>query len=203
MPSQEATTVARKLAEEFFPPFSPPEQLHSDQGKQFESKLVVEICRILNIRKSRTTPYHPQSDGLAERYNRTLLDVLSALAHDYPFEWEFYLRPACLAYNTSLQPTTGYTPFYLMYGRQAHLPVDLMYGSGPNDKSCPEEYAASLKHRLQQVYFQVREKMALQLERQKEIYDWKIHWEPFQEGDPRQPSSISDTSTTRNQYRYS
>ena len=57
------------------------------------------------------------------------------------------------------------------------------YSSGPNDKWCPEEYAASLKHRLQWVYSEVQEKMALLLERQKEIYDRKIHGEPFQEGD--------------------
>ena len=77
IPNQEARTVATKLVDEVFCRFSMPEQLHSDQGKQFESKVIEEICKLLHIRKSRTTPYHPQSDGLVERFNRTLLSMLA------------------------------------------------------------------------------------------------------------------------------
>ena len=72
IPNQEAVTVARKLTDEFFFQFSPPEQLHTDHGRQFESKLVAEACKLLGIDKTRTTAYHPQSDGLVERFNRTL-----------------------------------------------------------------------------------------------------------------------------------
>lgn len=66
IPNQEESTVAQRLADEFFFQFSPPEQLHSDQGQQFESTLTAEVCRILGIAKSRTIPYHPQLDGLVE-----------------------------------------------------------------------------------------------------------------------------------------
>jgi len=69
IPNQEASTAAKKLTEEMFFRFSPPEQLHSDQGGQFESDLIAEVCKILQIKKSRTTPYHPQGDGLVERFN--------------------------------------------------------------------------------------------------------------------------------------
>ena len=85
IPNQEAATVAEKLVNEVFMQFSIPEQLHSDQGRQFESKLIAKICHLLNIEKTRTTPYHPQSDGLVERFNRTLLDMLSTCAKDHPF----------------------------------------------------------------------------------------------------------------------
>lgn len=67
IPNQEATTVARKLVGNFFCRFSPPEQLHLDQGKQFEGSVIAEICQILSIWKSSTTLYHPQSDGVVER----------------------------------------------------------------------------------------------------------------------------------------
>jgi len=77
IPNQEATTVAKKLTDEFFFWFSPPEQLHSDQGRNFESAVIADICKLLAMRKSRTTPYHPQSDGLVERCNRTLLSMLA------------------------------------------------------------------------------------------------------------------------------
>ena len=69
IPNQEAGTIAKKLTDEMFLQFSPPEQLHSDQGGQFESCLLAEVCKVLHIHKSRTTAYHPQSDGLAERWN--------------------------------------------------------------------------------------------------------------------------------------
>ena len=66
IPNQEATTVARKLVDELFCRFSPPERLHSDQGRQFEGQVMQEICKFLHIQKTRTTPYHPQGDGLGE-----------------------------------------------------------------------------------------------------------------------------------------
>ena len=77
IPDQGASTVAQKLVNELFCRFLPPEQLHSDQGRQFESELVAEVCKLLKICKTRTTPYHPQGDGLVERFNRTLLDMLA------------------------------------------------------------------------------------------------------------------------------
>ena len=92
LPNQEATTVARKLVDEIFLRFSTPEQLHSDQGRQFEGQLITEVCKLLNINKTRTTPYHPQWDGLVERFNRTLLNMLATCAKDHPFDWEHYIR---------------------------------------------------------------------------------------------------------------
>ena len=80
VPSMEAITVATVLTNEMFFRFSPPERLHLDQGRQFESKLVKELCHVLQVEKSRTSPYHPQGDGLVERYNRTLLDILATSA---------------------------------------------------------------------------------------------------------------------------
>ena len=71
----EATSVARVLVNEFICRFGVPDSIHTDQGKNFESKLVKEICILLGVRKTRTTPYHPQSDGLVERFNKTLLEI--------------------------------------------------------------------------------------------------------------------------------
>ena len=182
IPNQEATTVAKKLVDNMFCRFSTPEQIHSDQGRQFEAKLLQELCRQLHIKKTRTTPYHPQSDGLVERFNRTLLDMLSTgLADDSNHsDWESHLPKVCLAYNTSVQSTTGYTPFYLMFGRQARLPVDIMYGLPKQEETNCSSYAARVRDALYKAYDRVRSRMSGQLQRQKELYDKKIHGEPFE-----------------------
>ena len=127
IPNQEATTVAVKLVDEMFCRFFPPEQLHSDQGRQFGSQLIKEISNLLHIRKSHTTPYRPQGNGMVERFNRTLLDMLATVLGDHPSDWEMCIRKLCFAYNTSTHSSTGFTPFYLMFGRQASIPVDLMF----------------------------------------------------------------------------
>ena len=77
IPNQEASTVAEKLIVAVFLRFSPPEQLHSDQGRQSKSNLVREVCKLLHINETRTTPYHPQCDRLVEQFNRTLLNMLA------------------------------------------------------------------------------------------------------------------------------
>ena len=123
IPNQEVATVAMKIVDELFR-YSPLEQLHSD----FKSAVIAEVCKLLGIEKSRTTPYYPQSDGLIKRFNRTLLDMLATAVTDHPFEWEYHLRCLCLAYNTSIHPTTGHSPFFLMFGRQARMPVDIIRG---------------------------------------------------------------------------
>ena len=183
IPNQEAVTIARKLTDEMFCMFSPPERLHSDQGRQFESRLVAEVCKVLGIRKTRTTPYHPQSDGMVERFNRTLLSMLATAVEDHPSDWEEILAKMCMAYNTSVQSTTGFTPFFLMYGRQARLPVDLMYGVEPGATSTPDEYAAKLRSTLEKAYATVRKTTNMEQKRQKDYYDRKVHGKPFSAGD--------------------
>ena len=141
IPNQAATTVADKLME-FILRFGVPEQLHSDQGRNFESDVIAEVCNTLGVVKTRTTP---QSDGLVERQNRTLLSMLAMATTNHPSSSENHLQGLCMAYNTSVQPTTGYTPFFLMFGRQARIPIDIAYGT-PTPSALPTtKYAAALK----------------------------------------------------------
>ena len=185
MPNQEASTVAEKLVDEVFLRFSPPEQLHSDQGRQFESKLVMEVCKLLHINKTRTTPYHPQCDGLVERFNRTLLHMLATCTEGHPGDWEQHIRKICMTHNVSVHPSTGFSPFYLMFGRQARLPIDLIYGTGPQvvENQSVGEYAASLKSRVSAAFDLVRRNISQHHVYQKELYDRKVHGQPFSTGD--------------------
>ena len=88
-----------------------------------------------------------------------------------------------MAYNTSVQPTTGFSPFYLMFGRQARVPIDITYGTPTPPMTPVTEYAACLKQRLENAYEQVRGKMGHSLDRQKDLYDKRIHGKPLATGD--------------------
>ena len=83
VPDQSAATTAERLVEEMFARFGVPAELHSDQGRNFESQVFGEVCRRLGVHKTRTTPLHPQSDGLVERFNRTLATQLAILSSQH------------------------------------------------------------------------------------------------------------------------
>ena len=122
---QKAATVARILINEIFYKFGPPIRLHSDQGRNFESKLITEICKRFNIRKSRTTPYHPEGNGQCERFNRTLFGLLRQLSEEKGHKWHLHLGSITAIYNSTPHSQSGYSPYLLMFGRDPRLPLDL------------------------------------------------------------------------------
>lgn len=97
--NQKALTVAKILVEKYFVHYGLPTRIHSDQGRDFESWLIKELLKVLGVRKSRTTPYHPQNDPQPERFNRTLLSMLDTLNQEKKRQWS----PACSAPCTRLQ----------------------------------------------------------------------------------------------------
>ena len=129
---------------------------HSDQGTQFESNVMTNAYRLLNIRKTRTTAYHPQGGSLVEHFNRTLLAMLATCAQQHPSTWEMLLQNVCFAHNSSEHPSTGYSPFYLMFGREGRLPVELRLGPSPTDDLSPPNYAKELQSLLCGAYKRVR-----------------------------------------------
>ena len=117
MPDQEASTVADVLVQGFISRFGVPSQIHSDQGAQFESNLFKSLCELLGIEKTHTTPYHPQSDGLMERFNRTLEDMLSKVVDENHKNWDDCLPIVMMAYCSSIHKSTGESPVKMMLGR--------------------------------------------------------------------------------------
>ena len=113
----------------------------------------------------------------------TLLNMLSMAVTERPFEWERHLPRLCLAYNTSVHPTTGYSPFFLMFGRPVRMPINIMYGTPTPRPSSIPKYVKDLCGDLESAYERVRVCMGEQLDRQKELYDRKAHGEPFKQGD--------------------
>ena len=122
---QTAVTVAKTLWENYFIHYGLPTRIHSDQGRDFESRLVTEM---LEEKKSRTSPYHPQGDPQPERFNRTLLDMLGTLESHQKSKWSQHVAHLVHAYNCTPNEATGYSPYFLMFGREARLPVDACFG---------------------------------------------------------------------------
>lgn len=109
MPNMEASTVANIITQ-VVTRFGIPSVIHSDQGGQFESQLFTEMCSLLQIQKTRTTPYHPKSDGMVERFNKTLATMLTGYVNEYHSNWDILLPYVMMAYRSPVHETTGYTP---------------------------------------------------------------------------------------------
>ena len=133
MEDQKAITIAEHLTNKIITKYGAPEQILTDQGTNFLSKLIEEICMLFKVKQLRTTSYHPQTDGLVERFNRTLGDMLSCYVSNEPELWDEYLDFVTLAYNTSEQTTLKNNPFYLFYGRNANLPNDIVVSHQDDD----------------------------------------------------------------------
>ena len=120
-----ADTVADILVEKIILRFGMPLVIHSDQGREFENGLMKSLCALLGCTKTRTAPYHPESDGMIERFNRTCLMMLSMFVNDRRDNWH-ELPPFIMhAYRTSVHESTGYSPFRLMMGEECSLPQDV------------------------------------------------------------------------------
>ena len=116
---------------------------------------------------------------MVERFNCTLLDMLATAVGDHPSDWDIHIRKLCFAYNTSVHSTTGYSPFFLMFGRQATIPVDLMYNLNQGQEKELPDYVHQLREGLKEAYALVRNRCESEHQRQKAIHDRKVHVKPF------------------------
>ena len=137
IPNHEAETVASILVSEIFTRFGVPSELHSNQGREFESNVFRECCELLGVRKTRTTPLHPQSDGMVERFNRTLAQQLTKYCNEGQEDWDVRLPAMLMAYRSAVHESTDFSPASLMFDRELRLPVDLATGrSTPRVTGC-------------------------------------------------------------------
>jgi hypothetical protein len=185
MPDQEAITVTKFFLEEFICRFGVPRQVHTDQGRQFESKVFQGLCTRLGIDKTRTSAYHPQSDGLVERFNRTLEDVLSKYVSPTQRDWDEHLPLALMAYRSSIHESLGESPAKMMLGRDTALPVDLIFGPPPSDS--PDEnvpqYLEDLITKMHTVHEMARDNMLAASASQKRHYDHRANPTQYAKGD--------------------
>jgi len=154
IPDASAPTVARVLDQRVFCYFGLPEQIHTDQGAQFQSQLMKDLCQVWGVNQSRTTPYHPQGNGVVERNNRMLGDALrSLLLGRSQEEWDTMLPQIMRAYRSSTQET----PNLLMLGRETRVPEHLAYHV-PAPEFPIHEYVGKLVETMRKAHDVLREK---------------------------------------------
>ena len=178
-----AADVAKAFVEKWVLRFGAPDTLHTDQGTNFCSDLMTEVCNLLHVERTRTSPYHPQGNGQVERHNRVLADVLSKYCSENPRDWESILPYVEFVYNTTIHRSTGKTPFCLVFGEEATYPIDLMYPKPPGNQLLVHEFTQLLDEKFREAHMNARNTLGSSQKRQKDQYFKKTHGSPYKPDD--------------------
>ena len=157
----------------------------SDQGTEFTGDVIAAMCKLLGIEKIRTTPYHPQTNGSAERVHQTLQRMISKLDLEKHRKWPEHIRSVLIAYNATQSQVTGYSPYFLMFGQRPRLPVDLLFQT-VNKREWTrtiDEYVKALYEWLTECLQLAQESACKEAKRQKWLYDRKVGAMELRPGD--------------------
>ena len=146
--SQTGLTTAKLLWNNFILHYGFPAKIITDQGLNFESELFENLCQVAGVKKLHTSPYHPQTNGQGEHFNSTLLNMLGTLTPEQKKDWKNHVSAMVHAYNCTRNAATGFSPYYLLFGREPRLHVDVEFGlqRGSQRGSCGEsDYVSQLR----------------------------------------------------------
>ena len=131
--SQTAKCTAQNLWDKFIVHYGLPEKILTGQECNFESNLLKALCEIAQVKKCRTSGYHPQTNGPCQCFNSTLINMLGTLPEKPKSTWREQVPTLLHAYDCTRNNATGFSPYYLMFGRKPHLPIDLLFGTNTAD----------------------------------------------------------------------
>lgn len=162
-----------------------PREILTDQGTNFRSDLLKQVYHLLGIKAIKTTPYHPQTDGLVERFNRTLKSMLGKFVRDTGSDWDQWLPYLLFAYREVPQASTGFSPFELLFGRQVRGPLDVLkeeWESPQDNRLNVASYVLKMRDHLEKMSALARENLKEAQRRQKTWYDKKARLRSFVPG---------------------
>ncbi|MEX1347567.1 MAG: RNase H-like domain-containing protein, partial [Desulfobacterales bacterium] len=184
IPNQTAETTARAAVDNIFCRLGVPAQIFTDQGRNFESKLFQQLCKILEIHKARTTPYRPSANGQVERYNRTLMDAIRCFVGKNQTNWDIHLQQIAAALRASVCRQTGYTPNKMIFGHEINTAADAMFPLPKQNYADYDEYVSTIIKSLQLAHEIARDKLKTNLKRMKRYHDLKVLERNYEVGDP-------------------
>ena len=185
MRAVDAESVAEELVK-LFARVGIPGEILTDQGSNFTSQMLTEMYRLLHIRPIRTTPYHPQTDGLVERFNQTLKSMLRKFATQKEKDWDKLIPYVLFAYREVPQRSTGFSPFELLYGREVRGPLDVLRESWVARERNTESvvsHVLAIRERMEQMSSLVKESLEKAQQSQKAWYDQTARDRTLNEGD--------------------
>ena len=182
----ETERVAEALVE-IFSRVGLPKEILSDRGSQFTSDLMKEICRLLSIKQLITSPYHPQCNGLVERFNGTLKMMLKKMTVERPRDWDRYIPAALFAYREAPNESLKFSPFELLYGRTIRSPMTILKELWTEEETDSEvkttyQYVVDLKHRLEETMKLAQNALRRASNQNKKYFDRKARPRRFDEG---------------------
>ena len=192
---------AEHVAEELIKVFSwvgVPQEILTDQGSNFTSQLLAELYRLLHVHPIRTSPYHPQTDGLVERFNQTLKAMLRKTATREGKDWDKLLPYVLFAYREVPQASTGFSPFELLYGRDVRGPLDVLRETWEASQQSDESVVSHVLltgERLRNMSELAQQNLSRAQERQKRWYNQNARIRGFHPGD--QVLVLLPTSTNK------
>ena len=186
MPDQTAKRIAKIFVQDWVYMWGEPMSVHTDQGSNFESELMAQVCRHLKSEKTRTTPYHPQGNAQVERYNQTMIDIVAKLTSKPEYvDWCEQIPIAAAAYNGTEQATTGYTPNRLMFGRELMHNFDKMLPEAEDKEEIEswDDFVQQLDDQTRRAFQAAREAIGRSVFLQKKHYDKTANLIKYNVGD--------------------
>ena len=182
---QMACTATETLRNGYFGLFRVPAYLISDQEKAFTGHLITNLCELYGVQKLQTSPYHAQTNGQVERMNQTIIRMIGKLEQDKKARWSEHLPEMLAAYNGTCLAVTGYSPYFLLFGRKARMPVDCLFltlRDSPHQARM-EVSVAAMQKRLKEAFAVARHLTSQKAARQRCYYDRRAGAVALQPGD--------------------
>ncbi len=178
LPNKPATTVAHALVSHFICPYTTPRVLPRDNGTEFKNQILQDTCNQFSIKQTFITAHHPASNGLVERTNRKILEILRHLAGKFHESWEDWLSHVAASINGFINTSTGKTPHYIIYGFDKRLPYDVLVHSLVPLHSL-DDYSKLQLHCFQTIHESVRYKLKASREEMLHKQNLRLLLSPF------------------------